>query len=1065
MPTFYLEKDGTEFDVEAESLEEAIGKVNAYLAENAEPAPEPTPEPTPEPAPEPAPEPNIWDRVESAWGRTQDTAADLLTGLAETTMDTADLAAGGGFMGYTPPLDPIAALRRQFGVADDASVQDLLAPEMQPRNMQFSENPNVSTAVKAIGGLGSAGLVSLPTAGARMTGKAINTAEEVVEGTLGLGAGLKQGTEAVAEAAPKLTGLAVPKEQADFSDDAWVQEVVQEINTSTAAQAATRHMDEWQRIDEAYEESVKAADLKDPKNKEAALKRADERRREARAAIEADVSTNADLRHGHSFRDQHVDGVIQSFARMYDLPIAEATALVYRSGGVDAPSSFAELAALHNKQMREDLFDSVLDRRNVERAERGKKVSKDDTTIKGFELYARPAIGLLRDLVGSGFANKVESVMVEGMAKRDELVSKYTSMQGSVAKVAQWADNPAIKRQFMNLDRTGVEGRAALIADARQNLDADGFRAFMDIIDDTFDNQRRVQQYLMRDDQTRDAVHWGIAKLPEELEAGSAAARRAEQEATGTAPNTIGPLAERVRKDANKMTDAELATYDNPIWSNFGQLFDTQDLIALSRGLNVPRGMVIGEGLKQFNDLLARHVKHVTKDQVKADHAATIMHGVIVGSRRQVGDLQRAFMNQAYGGTLGHFKSAFLQLHDNFITAMRTSPADTIVGMFNGKQTGLNAAEFGLSTNTYNTREFREGLDAGFLDRMRGREGASGKAVRVSEWYADKAFKWSAFQHMDRWGKGTNLRATHRNMQKLVGDPEAFAQRYGDFFTRQELAEVRGALTNKTPWNKMTARQQEILGRGLLANLGQQQLISAASRPLQYLNNPNMRWAYAMRGFAIVQSDLAKAMVIDRAAAGDARGAGEALGKYMSYVVGGYVIADTIRDYASSAAVGAMAEPFTLDESGHADASSNAAPEMYPEKIMSRALEGALGPATFNVFGDPYTLGRAEREGIVDVGLGQFAPPTGFLGTLGTAAGAGAKDLRTPGGDAGTFTRAVLTELAEVVPGFGREVRSALKLQEKEDLYMQDEKMMRDMYIEDVQSVDKLRKELRDLER
>jgi hypothetical protein len=811
--------------------------------------------------------------------------------------------------------------------------------------------------------------------------------------------------------APELTGLARDKEMMDFNNADMVQDAVQEINIRAAADAVDQHMDTWQRAQGKSDKFIKKTE----------------------EAIDKRMATS-EARHGRSFGEQHNEEVIESFARMYDLDRAEAAGIIYRSGGVDGPQSFADLVKLRNKGLTEDLFTSTQDKRRLARYSEGLDPSKySNTTFKGIEEWVRPAIGLIRDNIGEGMANKVEAAMVRGAARRDYLVTKYTESQDSVQRIAEWADKGRIKRQFMNLHKTGVEGRAKLIGEARKALDAGDFQTFMDIIDDTHEHQKRVQKHLMRKDQKRDAVHWGIAKTGDRPAPGSSAATAAR--AGDKEPANVGQLQKRVRADADKMSDEKLAEYDNPIFSNFNQLFDSEDLVEMAKELGMPAGMVVGKGggqLQQFVNNLVRHIGTTTGDMNKANNAAKIMDSIIVGSRKQVGPWQQAFMNQAYAGTLGHVKSALLQTHDQFINAWRTSPTDTLKALF--QREGVKPSDFGLATNAFNTREFREGADAGFEALMRGTETTGQKAARKTADLAQEIFQKTGFQAIDRWGKGTNLKATHRNMQRLAKkDMRAFTDKYGNLFTRQELAEIREPLKRGAKWEDMTDRQRRILGTGLIARLGQQQLISSASRPLAYLDNPNLRWGWAMRGFALVQSDLLKAEVIDRARAGDMAGAGNALAQWSGWVVGGYVISDTIRDVAGAGVSGAMADPFTSGPRDEANAMDAMAAQVTPEKMRDRVFEGYAGPLSFNTVGDRYSVGKVEREGPADTLMQTLNPPTGMVGTALEAVGNAGFAMTKPGADLESVSDVFLTDLSALIPGVGREIRASMKLHQKED--------------------------------
>lgn len=920
----------------------------------------------------------------------------------------------GADLGQVPRLildAPTTVLNTMLGgnvsLAEELGLGDLGRGEFVPQGSASRVGTDL-TATALMFGAGVAPVQRSATAGSAVAD--VLGLGATTESTLASQAAKVQGAIPAMHQAPELTGLA--RTNVDWNNPEMVQDIISDINTQTAARHYGRFTDDYNKIITRYqktrdemEQTLSGDELE---NKLEWLDKKRDQRLEVldRKVREFDGTENP-YAHGKSFGDSHTDDVVQTIARVYDIPVSDATAHVVKSGGVNAPDSFAALMKARNAQLNDDLFHTT---------------GVTDRVFGKVQEAIRPAIALIRENVGAGVANKVEAGSVAANARRAAVVEKYDTKVEGVTELVEWADNPAIKAQFMDLHLTGVEGRAQLIGEARRTLSPQSFNVFMEAIEDTVKHQKEVQKRLLARGEKRDPVHWGINKLVKEQTYEEY--QRADR-LSSSIPSTIGQLATRSRKPASQMTPDELAEYDNPIVSNFNRMFEEIDMIEMSRTLDIPPSLRVGDTLQDFIKTADRYAASVTgNDRVGADFGK-LLDAIIVGGRQAQSPWVTAYMNQAYAGTLGHVKSAMLQLHDQFITAYRAGARNTLASVTIDllKKSKIEPQEFGLSTNAYNTREFREGLEEGFLANMRGApRDARQVAADVTGKLADKYFKVSLFQTMDRLGKGGNLRATYRDIQGLAKDSKGFEKvmdKYGDLATTAEWAEVRVAMKQGTPWEELSARQRDIMGRVLVARLGQQQLISSASRPLTYLRNPLLRPLYAMRGFSIVQTDLLKADVVDEFRRGNTKDGAKALAKYLAAVVGGYIVVDTTRDLLSDAAASAIS----------GETNPKLKDNLTLDKLGGRTFEAVAGPLTGNVIGDPYTFNRFKGNPAGTV-LEAFVPPTGIVGSV-SAAGLQAV--------MGNVDKA-LAEVSNAVPAIGRELSAATKLHYENDRVFQAKK-------------------------
>jgi hypothetical protein len=214
---------------------------------------------------------------------------------------------------------------------------------------------------------------------------------------------------------------------------------------------------------------------------------------------------------------------------------------------------------------------------------------------------------------------------------------------------------------------------------------------------------------------------------------------------------------------------------------------------------------------------------------------------------------------------------------------------------------------------------------------------------------------------MDRFGKGTVLKAAW-NMAQDSASNGTLLQDFGYMMKPKELAQINKVLKNKTALEDMTEKQRELVTQLMFSRLGEQQLISAAGRPLAYLKNPKFRFMYAMTGFAIKQAEMMKKGVYDNWKKGDYKAAGEFAYRYMLFAGVGYGIINQARGSIQYAM-------------GNEDKKPS-----WAGFARDTALQ-PLAAVSFNRLGDTYSIGEFSRNP-VQATFQSFQPPGGLIENL-----------------------------------------------------------------------------------
>jgi hypothetical protein len=159
----------------------------------------------------------------------------------------------------------------------------------------------------------------------------------------------------------------------------------------------------------------------------------------------------------------------------------------------------------------------------------------------------------------------------------------------------------------------------------------------------------------------------------------------------------------------------------------------------------------------------------------------------------------------------------------------------------------------------------------------------------------DLLMRGSGFAWMDSVGKNG---ITRMIIQDAVDNVDTLKDRWGFYFSNRELRLIEGQIRKHgTNVGKMEGEGAQLFEELFFAGLGQQQLISSAGRPAAWSRNPNMRFLWALRGFAIKQLALAQRNIFDNIAKGNKKAAWEYMQRYALFSAGAFGLLNESRQW------------------------------------------------------------------------------------------------------------------------------------------------------------------------
>ena len=325
--------------------------------------------------------------------------------------------------------------------------------------------------------------------------------------------------------------------------------------------------------------------------------------------------------------------------------------------------------------------------------------------------------------------------------------------------------------------------------------------------------------------------------------------------------------------------------YLNPLLTDFRRTANLENLMQMSRVYSLPKAAPDSALEDRFN-VLARVLVERGLSANDAKIIANTIKKDFVGQSRSPNNWIQFLNSWGYAGSLAGPKSALLNLHDVPMAAVIYGPK-SFKGVF--KNMGYNVEDKGIKQNVGEFMNYmQEQLNAG-------PQSLSKQLADTSRKGTDLLMRGSGFAWMDSIGKNG---ITRMIIQDAVDNVDKLKDRWGFYFSNRELRLIEGQIRKHgTNVGKMEGEGAQLFEELFFAGLGQQQLISSAGRPAAWSRNPNMRFLWALRGFAIKQLALAQRNIFDNIAKGNKRAAYDYMKRYALFSAGTFGLLNEARQW------------------------------------------------------------------------------------------------------------------------------------------------------------------------
>lgn len=251
--------------------------------------------------------------------------------------------------------------------------------------------------------------------------------------------------------------------------------------------------------------------------------------------------------------------------------------------------------------------------------------------------------------------------------------------------------------------------------------------------------------------------------------------------------------------------------------------------------------------------------KEMEADRITPDQATEL--GDILRSRFGPGERNtarplQAIKNIAYAGLLGHVTSAITQLGDVAIAAAAHGILPTVKAI----QQNLTGKASRATVH-----------DLGLIDHMAEEfVSASSKPVTVlghqvsTAKFLEKTFKYSGFSRVDTLGKNVSIQASKNKLEGWAKTPAGIKRleaKYGKAYDPAEMQQLVADLRS--------GELSDLVKSVLFSELSDLQPISKLEVPQAYLDNPNGRTLYMLKGFMLKQADIVRRQVYKEMRAGN----------------------------------------------------------------------------------------------------------------------------------------------------------------------------------------------------
>jgi hypothetical protein len=314
--------------------------------------------------------------------------------------------------------------------------------------------------------------------------------------------------------------------------------------------------------------------------------------------------------------------------------------------------------------------------------------------------------------------------------------------------------------------------------------------------------------------------------------------------------------------------------YFNPILTDFRRTSNLEVLNQMARLFNLKRPAPSSQPTAVFDELYQTLISRGLSEE-KAKKAVDAMKDDFIGQSKTPNNWLQFLNSWGYAGSLAGPKSALLNLHDVPMAAVIYGPA-SFKGAF--KKMGYSVEDKGVVQRVGEFQNYvNEQMSLGSRDLAK-------KLADTSRKGTDILMKYSAFGWTDVVGKNA---ITRMIIQDAVDNVDDLGARWGFYFSKGELDDIAKQIRKHgTDVTSYTGKGAELMEELFFAGLGQQQLISSAGRPLAWSRNPNLRFMWALRGFAMKQLALAHRNILDNIAQGNKEAAWEYMKRYALFSAG-----------------------------------------------------------------------------------------------------------------------------------------------------------------------------------
>ena len=324
--------------------------------------------------------------------------------------------------------------------------------------------------------------------------------------------------------------------------------------------------------------------------------------------------------------------------------------------------------------------------------------------------------------------------------------------------------------------------------------------------------------------------------------------------------------------------------YMNPFFTDFRRTTNLDKLNELARmfSLKIPEGGV--NPAEVFNRIEAELIERGIP-KAEAALAAKVMRDDFIGGTVTPNNWLQALNSVGYAGSLAGPKSALLNLHDIGQGAV------LYPGQLTKSVLKKGGPKVGAELNQ-NLGEFRNAMIGQIND---GALSSSAIARDVTREGTDYLMKASGFAWLDKVGKDA---ITRMIIGDAVDNVDNLAKRWGFYFSKRELDLIETQIRKHgTDVQSMTGKGADLMEELFFSGLAQQQLISSSGRSSGWARNPNMRFMWALRGFAMKQQSLALKNVVEKIEEGKTKEALDYMKRYVVFAAGGFGLINESRQW------------------------------------------------------------------------------------------------------------------------------------------------------------------------